>query len=199
MSEKRCKDFKSSAPKSCSEIARNHIFQELKKKRQELIDARRFSGVTDPEPDIIAINELIKNILLAESQLIPNFTENDIERIRLDFNKFNEDFMQNENFYEPAYLQYSFENMPVCPYCSQPAQYENGKLFCPKNRCFEIQFYLPVPNIAEIPWIMRQINEHHKTEKCCPYDACFVTTKDSPDILFAQCDACEFLDHYKLL
>lgn len=104
---------------------------------------------------------MINNIIKAEAELVPELTDKDIEELRLDFNRMIEENCQSENE-SAAYFSYSYENQPICPYCSSILTYTNGVLYCGVNKCFQQFLPVPVSNVSDIAWQMKTINEKHR-------------------------------------
>ena len=116
---------------------------------------------SEPGTTIANVNNMIAQLIKAEAEIIPEFTEADIEELRLELGKIVEDTTAYDQDYE-KYIAYAYENMPICPYCGAALSYSSGNLFCNMNKCFTLALEVPVTNIADIAWQMKTVNEKHK-------------------------------------
>ena len=92
---------------------------------------------------------------------------------------------------------YMYENQPICPYCTSVLTFFDGSLYCESKGCLNMHFAVPVHNIADIAWQMKNIHDAH-VDSGCKQRMEFILSATSPDFVFADCDKCKYLNYIQL-
>jgi len=131
---------------------------------------------------------------LVYNEAPPDLTEEELNAIIDEMNK----TVENEQDYYSIYEQYLTENLPICPYCNSVLTYFDNNLYCEAKQCLNLQFKVPISHIDNIAWQMKNINDAH-TQSECGNRLEFLISPTNPDLLFADCAKCKYLNFVKLI